>query len=207
VIGRLAGTLLSRGVDGTCIVDVGGVGYEVVVPLGALGRLPADGHEVALTIHTHVREDALVLYGFATPEDREAFRALLSVSQVGPKLAMAILSVLDARALARAVAIGDRAAFKGIAGVGKKTVERVLLDLKDKPLGTPSSAGQIAAAVVARAMRPPTDPLAVVAGALVSMGYKPSEADRAVAVLEERGRGADGADAQTLLREALGALG
>lgn len=206
MIGRLSGVLAQRGVDGTCVVDVGGVGYEVTVPLGTLGKLPADGERVTLTVHTHVREDSLTLYGFATPDDREAFRALLSVSQIGPKLAMAILSVLDASALARAVALSDRDAFKGIAGVGKKTVERVLLDLKDKVLASPSSVGMLASPAP-KPVRAPSDPLSVVAGALVTMGYKPSEADRALSLLAERGRGQGGEDAQTLLREALAALG
>jgi Holliday junction DNA helicase RuvA len=208
VIGRLSGALVERAIDGTCIVDVGGVGYEVTVPLGTLGKLPADGERATLFVHTHVREDALVLYGFASLDDRAAFRTLLGVSSVGPKVSLAILSSLDARALATAIALGDRNAFKGITGVGKKIVERLLLELKDKMLVSASSPGSLSAPVVTAARTParaPDDPLGVVSSALVQMGYKPAEAERAVARLAEREDVAGRAPAE-LLREALGLL-
>lgn len=189
--------------DGSIVLDVGGVGYEVFVPLGALGRLPMN-ERVTLHVHTHVREDALVLYGFVTPEDRVAFRTLMGVSSVGPKLALAVLSHLSARELAAAIAREDRKALSGIPGVGKKIVERLALELKDKVglFASPSSAGGIsspATAVVAR----PSGPLGSVAGMLVSMGFRPSEADRAVAAIAP---GAEGKDTGALLREALAAL-
>jgi Holliday junction DNA helicase RuvA len=218
MIGRLRGWVVERALDGTCVIEVGGVGYEVTVPLGALGQLAGAGNdaEVTLHVHTHVREDQLALYGFVTGEDREAFRALLGVQQVGPRVALGILSALDARALARAVAAEDRKALKGIPGVGPKTVERILLDLKDKLPLSASSAGAIAAgaggaatagrgAATARAAM--AGPLGVVAGALVQMGYKPAEADRAVARLLERGAETDGKPPEVLLREALSLLG
>lgn len=208
MIGRLSGALVERAIDGTCIVDVGGVGYEVTVPLGTLGRLPAEGERTVLFVHTHVREDALTLYGFASLDDRAAFRTLLGVSSVGPKVSLAILSSLDARALATAIALGDRNAFKGISGVGKKIVERLLLELKDKMLVSPSSAGALGSPVASSARasaRAPSDPLAVVASALVQMGYKPAEAERAVARLAERDDTA-GKATEALLREALGLL-
>ena len=208
MIGRLSGALVERAIDGTCILDVGGVGYEVTVPLGTLGKLPADGERTTLFIHTHVREDALMLYGFASLDDRAAFRTLLGVSSVGPKVSLAILSSLDARALGTAIALGDRNAFKGISGVGKKIVERLLLELKDKLLVSPSSAGTLSAPAPTNA-RPPTrassDAFGVVAGALVQMGYKPAEAERAVARLAEHEESA-GKPAEVLLREALGLL-
>lgn len=208
MIGRLSGTLIERAIDGTCIVDVGGVGYEVTVPIGTLGRLPLDGEHAVLFVHTHVREDAITLYGFATLDDRAAFRTLLGVSSVGPKVSLAILSNLDARSLALAIASGDRNAFKGIVGVGKKIVERLLLELKDKMLVSPSSAGTMSAPSAAGARTParaPTDPLGVVANALVQMGYKAAEADRAVARLAELDETA-GKPTEVLLREALGLL-
>src|SRR5204863_148839 len=105
------------------VLDVNGVGYELFVPLTALGRLAHGTEAVTLHVHTHVREDALVLYGLATLDDRAAFRTLLGVSSVGPKIALAILSQMTGTELARAVATEDPGAFKGISGVGKKIAE------------------------------------------------------------------------------------
>ncbi len=185
------------------MLDVSGVGYEVFVPLGALGKLAASG-PVTLHVHTHVREDALVLYGFVTSEDRAAFRTLMGVSSVGPKLALAVLSHLSARELASAIARNDRAAFQGIPGVGKKIVERLALELKDKlSFATPSSPGSITAPITASSVRV-SGPLGSVAGMLVSMGFRPSEADRAVAAIAAH---AEGKETGTLVREALAVLG
>jgi Holliday junction DNA helicase RuvA len=199
VIGRLRGVVAERGNDGSCVLDVGGVGYELFVPLGALARLPAAPGEVTLHVHTHVREEAFVLYGFAEPEDRAAFRAVLGVSGVGPKMALALLSTLSAGELAAAIASEDKSRFKGIPGVGKKTIERLLLELKDK-LPTITGAPKAGRAPVVAGGN---GALSAVASALVQMGYKPSEADRAVAKL------ADTKDkpVEALLREALNALG
>jgi Holliday junction DNA helicase RuvA len=221
MIGRLRGKVVERALDGTCVVEVGGVGYEVTVPVGALGQLAAAeiDKELTLYVHTHVREDQLALYGFLTGEDRDAFRALLGVQQVGPRVALGILSALDAHALAQAVAAEDRKALKGIPGVGPKTVERILLDLKDKLPWSASSTGSVAASAVrggsaaasgrgvgpARAVA--NGPLALVTSALVQLGYKPAEADRAVARLLERGADTEGKPPELLLREALALLG
>ncbi len=204
MIGRLHGVVAEQASDGSCVIDVGGVGYEVFVPLGALGRLPVPPEPVTLHVHTHVREDALLLYGFPTPEDRGAFRALLGVASIGPKLALAILGVLDAHMLAAAVARGDKSAFKGIPGVGKKTVERVLMDLSDKlpaivaghPPAAPRPGAQARPA-------PSNDALAIVSSALMQMGFKQAEADRAIAALGPRD---EGIPVETLLREALAVL-
>jgi Holliday junction DNA helicase RuvA len=200
VIGRLTGKILDRSLEGAIVLDVAGVGYEVWVPLGTLGKLGDD--RVTLHVHTHVREDQLVLYGFATLEDRGAFRALMGVSSVGPKLALSVLSHLDAKQLAAAIARDDKTAFKGISGVGKKIVERLVLELKDK-LGfvSPSSVGSVASPI---AIVKPTGPLGQVSSMLVSLGFRPSEAERAIAAIAER---ADGKDTSALLREALAALG
>ena len=202
MIGRLEGVLIERQVDGACIVDIAGVGYEVHVPLGALGALPPPPDTAVLHIHTHVREDQITLFGFPTADDRAAFRALLTVSNVGPKLAMAVLSVLDSKELARAVAAEDRTRFKGIPGVGSKTVERIFLDLKGKLVTSPSSAGSISSPARKPASRASHDVRTVVAGALVQMGYKAQEAERAVALIEET----DGKPVEVLLREALNKL-
>lgn len=191
--------------DGSCIVDVGGVGYEVFVPLGALGRLPAPPAEVTLHVHTHVREDALVLFGFARPEDKAAFRILLTVSNVGPKLALAILSVMDANQLAAAIASKDHKRFKGIPGVGQRTAERVILELRDK-LGFVSlgAAVPLAAAPSKPAANTASSAqLAQLASVLVGMGFKPAEADRAVAAIADT---ADGKPMEALIKDALSQL-
>jgi len=186
------------GLDGTVIVDVGGVGYELHVPVGA--RL-VEGEETTLHVHTHAREDALTLYGFATDDDRRAFRALLGVSNIGPKSALAILGALDAHELADAIAREDRAALKGIPGVGKKTIERIFLDLRDKLIAY-GRAGKPRPNVHRPRTPELSGPAETVIAALVSMGYRRAEAERAL----------DGLDLSAerpvaeILRDALGAL-
>jgi Holliday junction DNA helicase RuvA len=193
-----------RGLDGSCVLDVNGVGYELFVPLGTLGRLP-DGEETTLHVHTHVREDAILLYGFADATERAAFRTMLGVSGVGPKLALAVLSSLDVHTLARAIAAGDATPLKGISGVGKKTAERLLLELRDKlpAIVIRASGGiPIPGAKAALVPAPAAGPLAVVQSALVTMGFKPQEASSAIArITETQDRSPD-----DLLREALGYL-
>jgi holliday junction DNA helicase RuvA len=202
VIGRLRGVIADRLPDGSCVVDVSGVGYEVFVPLGSLGRLAAPPEAVTLHVHTHVREDALMLYGFATAEDRTAFRTLLGVSSIGPKLALAIRSAMDARQLASAIASQDPKRFKGIPGVGKKIVERILLELRDS-LGLSAPAMPLPVGGPAPSRPSTSGPLAQLASALVSMGFKPGEADRAVAAI---GEGAEGKTMEALLKDALAQL-
>lgn len=204
MIGRLRGVIADRLPDGSCILDVSGVGYEVFVPLGALGRLPAPPAEVTLHVHTHVREDALVLFGFPKPEDKVAFRTLLGVSNVGPKLALAILSAMDARQLAVAIASQDHKRFKGVPGVGQRTAERLLLELRDK-LGFVSlgAAAPLPSAKAAPMAASPSAPLTQLASVLVGMGFKPVEADRAVAAIAET---AEGKPMETLLKDALSQL-
>lgn len=202
MIGLLRGNFSARDDEGTCIVDVSGVGYEVFVPLRAIGRLESASQPVSLVIHTHVREDAITLYGFETPEDRLAFRALLGVHKVGPKVAFGIMSSISTHDLAVAVQRNDRASLKGIPGVGAKTLEQIFLELKDKlPIvgGVPTSA---AAAVPAKS-RAASDPLSAVANALMQLGYKPSEAERAAASIADN---AEGKPIEVLIREALVAL-
>lgn len=201
MIGRLNGTIEGREADGSVIVDVHGVGYEVFVPVGTAGRFGSEpGQVVALHIHTHVREDTMTLFGFATGEDRAAFRALLKVSSIGPKLALAILGVMNASELQDAIARQDKTAFKGITGVGKKTVERILVDLRDKLDFAVTGKTGVRLRAVASAAGQASD---TVVGALVQMGYKRSEAEAAVG-------GAIGAsndeNVEGLLRAALSAL-
>jgi Holliday junction DNA helicase RuvA len=200
MIGRITGRVVAQESEGAVVVDVGGVGYELAVPLGTVGRARSDeAGRVTLWVHTHVREDALALFGFSDESERAAFRALLGVSNVGPKIAVAILGSLPAADLARAVARQDLGAFKGVPGVGKKIAERLLLELRDK-LPVVSSSVPAISASAGRASANGDERLH---GALTGMGFKPGEADRAIATLGPR---LEGASLEELLREALALL-
>ena len=203
MIGRLRGLLVERGLDGTVVLDVNGVGYDVAIPLGSLAKLPGPPSEVTLHIHTHVREDAFSLFGFATLEDRAAFRTLLGVTAIGPKLALSILSHLDAPTLAAALSREDRKTLQSVPGLGKKLVDRLILELKDK-LGFVSASAHITSGGTVLSPGPMlTGPLAQVATVLVSMGFRSVEADRAIAGLAKN---AEGKAVDVLLREALAAM-
>jgi Holliday junction DNA helicase RuvA len=201
MIGRLTGKIVADTVDGI-VVDVAGVGYDVTVPLGTVGRLrPDDAGRVTLWIHTHVREDALSLYGFADDLDRSAFRALLAVSNVGPRIAVAVLGALPAAELSRAIARQDAAALKGISGVGKKIADRLMLELRDKlpaVVGAPVSVGTSAPAAAVASTGEER-----LRGMLTGMGFRPAEAERAVTALGPR---AATEPIEALLREALALL-
>jgi len=212
LIGRLTGKIVEESADGSTVVDVRGVGYEVIVPLGALGRAVAMGNPegfpqtppdeagaVTLWVHTHVREDAFVLYGFATREDRAVFRQLIAVSNIGPKIALSILGALPVGDLAAAVAAGETTRLTRVPGVGKKTAERIVLELKDKLLAAPPALAT-AAAAKAPARGAKGEQLH---GALTRMGFRPAEADRALATLGARVETEALAD---LVREALAIL-
>jgi len=131
MIARLEGLLIERAPT-RVVIDVGGVGYEAAIPLSTFGRLPDEGKTVALRIHTHVREDALQLYGFATELERAAFALLLHASRVGPKLAQTILSGIDAAVLVRAIERGDVSTLRSVPGVGAKLAERIIVELRDR---------------------------------------------------------------------------
>jgi len=184
------------------VVDVGGVGYQVFASRTTLRDLPALGSEVALHVHTHVREDAILLYGFATVAEKEVFLQLVEVTGVGPRLALAVLSILPPHELARAVSAQDVKLLTRVPGVGRKTAERLLLELRDKmkakTLAAPATAGggsgQYANSSVA------ADAIA----ALTALGYNPVAAASAV----EAALAADSAaelatDTGALLRAAL----
>jgi len=201
VIGRLTGTIAHHEADGSVVLDVHGVGYDVSLPAGTAGRVESEpGQTVSLHIHTHVREDALALFGFATAEDRAAFRALLKVSSIGPKLALAIIGVMNASELQDAIARQDKAAFKGISGVGKRTVERILVDLQDKLDFAASGKTGVRLRAVPSAATSTSD---TVVGALINMGYKRSEAEAAVGTVMSV---SDDANVEGLLRAALSSL-
>ena len=181
------------------VVDVGGVGYEVMVPLGTVGRLASDAGVITLYVHTHVREDALLLYGFVTLEDRAAFRLLTGISAIGPKIAMSILGSLTVADLAAAVTRGETTRLTKIPGVGKKTAERIALELKDKLV-----ASKMAVALPNAATAPAKAAKAeLVHGALTRMGFRPAEAERAIASLGSR---VESAPIGELVRDALAVL-
>jgi Holliday junction DNA helicase RuvA len=201
MIGRLTGKVIEED-DGATVVDVNGVGYELVTPIGTMGRAPSDADgRVTLFVHTHVREDQLSLFGFASEGDRLAFRTLIGVSSVGPKTAIAVLSALPARELGEAIARKELGKLTSISGIGKKTAERLLLELKDKlPILQTAPRAVAASAPVA----PKTGNNAEILGrALVNMGYRSGEADRAIEQLGER---VDGLPLPELLKEALAVL-
>jgi Holliday junction DNA helicase RuvA len=198
MIGRLRGRVLSDEATGAAVVDVQGVGYEVSTPVGSVARARSDASsEVELWIHTHVREDALDLFGFATELDRRVFRLLLGVPNVGPKTALGVLSALAVDDLARAVERGDHARLGKVPGIGKKTAERLVLELKEKLRGLDS--GSTPAAPV-QSLGTEADRLL---SALVGMGYRAGEAERAVSAL---GPKLSTEPLANLLREALAKL-
>jgi Holliday junction DNA helicase RuvA len=199
MIGRLTGRV-TQDEDGAIVVDVNGVGYEVIAPIGTVGRASTDGDgRVTHFVHTHAREDQLTLFGFASDGDRLAFRTLIGVSNVGPKTAIAVLSALPAAELGQAIARKELGKLTSISGVGKKTAERLLLELKDK-LPVLEAARAPAAKAPAAAHSSTAD---LLAGALVNMGYRSGEADRAI---EQLGPKLAEMPLPDLLREALAVL-
>ena len=187
--------------DRACI-DVGGVGYELFVPLSTYDRLGETGREVTLLTHFHVREQEQTLYGFATGDERDLFRLLINrVTGVGPKMGIAILSGMSVRDFKRNVVHGDTAALSKISGVGKKTAERIILELKDKvgiaEAWKDSTPGAPAAATPQQAMA--NDVIL----ALINLGYKQVEAQKAVKKIFDESLTGSAADQSTILRAAL----
>lgn len=131
MIAQLTGTLTHKSPQ-QLVLDVGGVGYAIIVSLNTFSMLPEEGKDISLAVHTYVREDQLVLYGFSSAEEKEMFGKLIAVSGIGPKVALAILSGLPPAHLATAITTEDAARLNAIPGVGKKTAERIIVDLKDK---------------------------------------------------------------------------
>ena len=195
MIARITGRLLEKGED-FAVVDVQGVGYLLHLSAATLLQLPRPGEPVALRTITQVREDALDLYGFLTEEEEGVFRALIEVKGVGPRAAQKILSGIPPRDLAQAVATGDVARLTKVPGVGKKTAERLVVELKDKLLELARAAGP-------GPVRAAGGLLEQLAAALVNLGYKPVQAEQ----VSERLRGeAEGKGLDELLREALKAI-
>lgn len=196
MIGRISGTLLYKQPP-EILVDVGGVGYELQVPMTTLFQLPAIGETVTLVTHQAIREDAHTLYGFATGRDRELFRHLIRVSGVGPRLALTILSGMDADAFARAVRGGDLTALTALPGVGRKTAERLLVEMRDRLASWLDELGT--QPVASRATLSAPDRLRDAEDALVALGYKPAEAAKLVAAVDDD----DVGESEELIRRAL----
>lgn len=188
MIAHLSGTLLSKQAT-SVILDVGGVGYEVAIPLSTFYELEETGAKVQLRIYTHVREDVLQLYGFKTARERELFLRLISVSGIGPKLGITLLSGMSADEMIASIRTNNLARLTLIPGVGRKTAERLVIELRDKiaSLSSPELEEEFAPA------GPPMTPSEDVArsdalSALVNLGYQRSAAEKAItAALAEEG--------------------
>ncbi|HWP34856.1 MAG TPA: Holliday junction branch migration protein RuvA, partial [Thermodesulfobacteriota bacterium] len=210
MIARLSGTLVAKSLD-AAIVEAAGVGYEVRLPLSAFPALPEVGERVVLHIHTRVRDEAIELYGFPTADEKAVFELLIGVSGVGPRLALALLSGLPAAELVGAIAAGQVERLRAVPGIGKKTAERLVVELRDKlqrlpdGLRRPAGGGAMPGAPAAPGpARGAADVEADLLSALVNLGYTRGAAERAIArVKRERPEAASLAE---LLRETLKVL-
>jgi Holliday junction DNA helicase RuvA len=174
VIAQLRGSLLEKG-PSRLIVDVGGVGYDVQVPLSTFYVIGEPGATVSLRVHTHVREDVIALYGFASALEHDLFERLIAISGVGPKLALAVLSGIEPAELIKAVRVQDVARLTAIPGIGKKTAERISLELKDRLPSALTAAGHVSTATT------PDDQLRTdLLSALLNLGYQRPAAERAM---------------------------
>ncbi len=195
MLAYLHGTLFEKHPN-QVIVDVNGVGYDVTIPVSTFSALPEAGKEVKLRIHTHVREDAIALFGFATPEEKGVFEKLITVSGIGPKLGITVLSGLSAPDLVAAIRAGDTARLVRIPGVGKKTAERIALELRDKLDLLPGATEQ------PDAVRPtPRDAVERdVLSALLNLGCQRPVAEKAIAKARDA---AVGGEFEALFRKAM----
>lgn len=196
MIGRLQGVLAEKQPP-RLLLDVNGVGYEVEAPMSTFYQLPPVGER--LTLHTHlvVREDAHLLFGFATESERRLFRALIKVNGVGAKLALTILSGISADEFARSVADNDTGALVRLPGVGKKTAERLIVEMRDRLADWQSGPSQPAPAGFSP-VAVGSDETRDAVSALIALGYKPPEASRLVSAVD-----ADGLNSEELIRAAL----
>jgi len=190
LIGRLKGVLAAKQPP-WLLLDVGGVGYELEAPMSTFFDLPEPGREVVLRTHYAVKDDTVVLYGFLREDERSLFRALQKVSGIGAKIALAVLSGVSVEEFSRLVQAGDTAALTRIPGVGKKTAERIVLELRDRAAAFPAAAGGATGAA-------PGDPVSEATIALQTLGYKPAEVTRLV-----RDAATPGDRAEDIIRKAL----
>ena len=195
MIGFLRGRIVKKQPPGL-VLDVSGVGYELEASMNTFYRLPDPGEEIELLTHLSVREDSHTLYGFGSEDERRLFRALIRVNGVGAKMALAILSGIDAAEFGQCIETGDAARLQRLPGVGKKTAQRLIVEMRDRLDGwrageQPDQAGP---APRSRAADPASDAVS----AMISLGYRPQEASRLVHAAAE-----DGMDSETLIRAAL----
>ncbi|MBK1631918.1 Holliday junction branch migration protein RuvA [Thiohalocapsa halophila] len=202
MIGRLRGQVLAKHPP-QVLIDVGGVGYEVEAPMSTFYDLPAVGEEVALVTHLVVREDAHVLYGFLHERDRALFRDLLKVTGVGAKMALAILSGMDAQRFAVCVEQEDITGLSRLPGIGRKTAQRLVMEMKDRVagLGTGAVAGVLPARDIGASVAADA-PLVDAVSALVALGYKPADAGRMARAVAE-----DVKTSEEIIRAALKSAG
>jgi Holliday junction DNA helicase RuvA len=192
VIARLSGTLLEKHVQ-RLVIDVSGVGYDVLVPLSTFYAVGDAGAKVVLRIHTHVREDALQLFGFVTALEQELFERLISVSGIGPKLALAVLSGIESGDLVKAIRSSDIARLTRTPGIGRKTAERLIVELKDRM--PQAAAGEESAPIDA-----PGSLRDDVVSALVNLGYQAHSVEKTVDAVLKRD---ESSDFETVLRQIL----
>jgi len=188
MIAAVRGEVMVRRADHV-VIDAGGVGYRLAVSAETLKAVPASGSDTFLHAELIAREDSLALYGFSSEEERDLFRLLISVSGVGPKVAMATLSGGSARILLRAIAAGDAKRFQAVPGIGKRTAERIIVELREKVAGALEEE-------VALASSEEGDPRSLARDGLVNLGYAPLEAEQLL-------DGLDGEDPQELVAAAL----
>jgi Holliday junction DNA helicase RuvA len=191
MIGRIRGTLIAKQPP-WIVVDVGGVGYELEAPMSTCFDLPELGREVNLCTHYAAREDTVVLYGFLREAERSLFRSLQKVSGVGAKISLAVLSGVSVDEFARLIQTGDLAALTRVPGIGKKTAERMVVELRDRIDGLATGAPLSSRGAVAH------DPVSEASVALQTLGYKPAEVTRLV-----RDAAAPGDSAEDIIRKAL----
>jgi Holliday junction DNA helicase RuvA len=192
MIGRLRGILISKQPP-SLLIEVGGVGYEVEAPMSTIYDLPGVGKEVVLLTHHAVKEDSVTLYGFLSEAERALFRNLLKVSGIGAKIALAVLSGVSTDHFARLVHAGDVVALTKIPGIGKKTAERIVVELRDRLDGMSGVSGVSLAGAAA-----PLDAAGEATVALQQLGYKPAEVSRLVQKVA-----AEGDNAEAIIRKAL----
>ncbi|MDO9454402.1 MAG: Holliday junction branch migration protein RuvA [Stagnimonas sp.] len=191
MIGRLTGKLVLKAPP-QLVLDVSGVGYEIEAPMSTFYRLPAVGETVALHTHLTIREDAHLLFGFATTQEKSLFRELIKLSGVGPKLALAVLSGVSVEEFWNLVRSGDAVRLTKLPGIGKKTAERMLLELREKAGGSDNAVN------LGGSSPQPATPLAEARSALESLGYKPADAVKMTDAFTTEGLGTD-----QIIREAL----
>lgn len=196
MIGRIKGVLIEKSPPDIC-VDVQGIGYELQVPMNTFYRLPDVDHPISLYTHFVVREDAQLLYGFYEARERELFRAVIKINGVGPKLGLAILSGIEAGDFVRVVHNNDVAALTKVPGIGKKTAERLVIEMRDKLKDWVEAPGEALVSETGSLMGG-SQATEEAISALLALGYKPKDAEKAIKTVS-----AEGLSSQDLIRQAL----